>query len=261
MNSEIFTPDKISSAVQKNIISEKQTRKIALSVFPNILKDFAQRKGFHNTENMIEANFMHLISENLPLQFIGFWGVGKKSVPDNYDLELLNTYGNLQKQVQAVYSPGAEITLLLADIHGMSNGFNRSDDYHPQIANLAHEQNIQTVNLSSLYESWGLDLLDPQNGINTSLDVYHSVWQNPKYFRQQQQMIVSAQKHGRQDLDPETVAFYYANMRHQEKEPLSQTFPDAILMVNGSKSMGKVTLPLNMPHMYLKIGPVWFYEE
>jgi len=237
---------------------EKAARKLAIGVYPAVLKPFAQ--GFHNSDNVFEARFSRLILEEKPLQFVGFWGVGGKQIPDQQDARLLSELAAISQAVELKYPKGAEISLIVADSHGQFNGYGNFDDYLSGVWHMAEERGIQPIALSQLYEQSGLSLPNPQDDIDPSLESYQQIWSVARYSRQIEQLIESAQRHSKAGVDPEIAAFHYVQMRHQEKAMLSQAFPNSAILVNGSKSLGKLTLPLDMPHMYLKVPPVWFHQ-
>lgn len=237
---------------------EKLAGKLASSIYPAALKPFAQ--GFHNSGNVFEDKFSRLILEKKPLQFVSFWGVGGKQVPDKEDVRLLAELASIGQAVYSRYSRGAEIALIVADSHGQFNGYEGFEEYLSGVWHMAEERGISPIALSELYESSDLSLPNPQSDIDTSLESYQQIWNTPRYSRQIEQLIESASKHSRVDISPEVAAFHYVQMRHQEKKMLSQVFPDAAILVNGSKSLGKLTLPLDMPHIYLKVRPAWFHQ-
>jgi len=237
---------------------EKLAGKLASSIYPASLKPFAQ--GFHNSNNVFEKRFSKLILEEKPLQFVSFWGVGGKQIPDKEDVRLLAELASIGQAVYSRYPRGAEIALIVADSHGQFNGYDGFEKYLSGVWHMAEERGINPIALSELYESSDLSLPNPQEDIDPSLESYQQIWNVPRYSRQIEQLIESASRHSRAGVEPEVAAFHYVQMRHQEKKMLSQFFPDAAILVNGSKSLGKLTLPLDMPHMYLKVPPAWFHQ-
>lgn len=96
---------------------------------------------------------------------------------------------------------------------------------------------------------------------NIPVDKKSKEWEQFEKSRRFGQLVESAARHNQVGIVPEDAAFYYWMMRRQEREPLSKSFPNGILLVNGSEDLGRETLPLNMPHMYMKVGPVWFQHD
>ncbi len=237
---------------------DRVARKLASSIYPTSLKPFAQ--GFHNSNNVFEERFSRLILEEKPLQFVSFWGVGGKQAPDQEDVKLLDELSSIDSAIWSKYPKGAEVALIVADSHGQFNGYEGFEEYLSGVWHMAEERGIHPIALSHLYQQSGLTLPNPQDDISSSLESYQQIWSVSRYSRQIEQLIESAGKHSRAGVKPEVAAFHYVQMRHQEKKMLSQFFPDAAILVNGSKSLGKLTLPLDMPHMYLKVPPAWFHQ-
>jgi hypothetical protein len=240
---------------------ERLAWKLASSIYPGELQGFAQsgKGGFHNSGNLFEQKFTQLILDENPLQFVGFWGEGRKASPDSKDTDLIGLYMEMQEQIRSVYENGVEIHLIMADLHGQFNGY-QDNGYSQEIWQMAEDAGLSPVALSELYYQFGLVLPNPTDDIIESSLAHQQIWNIPKYHRQVNQWIESAGRHNHNGLDPENAAFNYLVMRLNEKDMLRKSFPDAVVLVNGSKSLSKLILPEDMPHMYLNLGPAWFEQ-
>ena len=228
---------------------EAQARIKAVSAI-HILKAFS--RGIFNQNNMMEIKFAENFLEKKPIQIVGFWGAGDKKSPDKADYLLLDEYRIIRDVIASVTQSSVEIILLMADIHGKFNGYNGFEGYHSSIDIEAKRRGFNPLPLGRLYEEWGIRLPDSGTPINEGL------WKKFSDLRQSDQLIESAKKHNRQDVPVERAAFDYWLMRNNEAQPLYNSFPRAVLFVNGSRDMAMVTLPKNMPHIYSRFGPVWF---
>ncbi len=234
---------------------EAQARKLAGSIYPGALKPFA--RSFYNRDNLWERKLQESILNGQPIQMLGFWGIGGKQYLDEYDKRLLEEYEAIRRAIENNYSHGANMMLILANSHGKFNGYQDFDEYLGAIAADANQKGIASVSLDDLYRDWNISLPDP----SIPVDKKHKEWREFEKSRRFGQLVESATKHNQVGIAPEDAAFYYWMMRRREREPLAQSFSNAILLVNGSEDLGREILPLNMPHMYMKVGPVWFRHD
>lgn len=230
---------------------ESQAGKLAISIYPGVLKPFA--RSFFNRDNIWEKRLKASILQGQPIQMVGFWGVGGKQYFDKNDAHLLEEYESIRKVISQQYPPSVDIMLILANTHGRFNGYKDFDGYLEAVAIEANRYGIATISLDDLYREWNLNLPTSQ-----PIDRKSFEWEEFNKSRRFEQLIESALKHSQAGIAPEDAAFYYWMMRRHEREPLVRSFSNAILLVNGSEDLGRETLPLDMPHMYMKIGPVWF---
>ena len=253
---------------QRAASPESQARKLASVIYPGVLKPYA--RSFFNKENLWERSLQTSIFNGQPIQMVGFWGVGGKQQPDQHDEKLLSEYEAIREGIGKHYPKGADMMLILADAHGRFNGYQNFDGYLGAIATSANQKGIASVSLNDLYKEWEIPLPDSHQVINRQSQEWLKFNQGLKmeqdnHFRRGSQrltqLVESATKHSQVNIAPEDAAFQYWMMRRQEREPLAHSFPNAILLVNGSEDLGRETLPLNMPHMYMKVGPVWFAHD
>lgn len=234
---------------------EAQAGKLARSIYPGVLKPFA--RSFFNRDNLWERRLQENILNGRPIQMVGFWGIGGKGELDRYDERLLAEYEAIREAIEERYPQGAEMMLILANSHGRFNGYQGFEGYLGAIAAEAIKRRIASVSLDDLYREWGISLPD----VRIPIDKKSKEWQEFEKSRRFNQFVESAARHSRVEVASEYAAFLYWMMRRQEREPLAQSFSNAILLVNGSGDLGRETLPPNMPHMYMNIGPVWFQHD
>ncbi len=241
--------------VQRAASPESQARKLACTIYPDVLKSYA--RSFFNRDNLWERRLQASILNNQPIQMIGFWGIGGKQQPDRHDESLLAEYETIREAIGRQYPQAADMMLILANAHGRFNGYQDFDGYLEAVASDANRRGIPSVSLDDLYKNWKISLPDPSIPVNKK----SKEWDEFSKSRRFNQLVESAAKHSQVGIAPEDAAFNYWMMRRQEREPLVQSFSNAILLVNGSEDLGRETLPLNMPHMYMKVGPVWFQHD
>lgn len=239
---------------QRAINPEAQARKLAGYIYPGVLRPFA--RSFYNPDSLLERRLQTSILRKESMQMIGFWGVGGKQQPDRNDERLLEEYEAIRNAIAQHYPQSADMMLILANSHGRFNGYQDFDGYLEAIADNARQRGISSMSLDDLYSEWGIFLPD----MSIPIDKKSEEWRDFKNSRRLNQLVESAAKHSQVGIDPEVAAFHYWMMRRQEREPLAQSFSNAILLVNGSEDLGRETLPLDMPHMYMKVGPVWFHH-
>ena len=240
---------------QRSVSPEAQARKLARSIYPGALKPFA--RSFYNRDNLWERRLQASILNGQPIQMVGFWGIGGKQQPDQYDESLLAEYEAIREAIGRQYPQAVDLMLILANSHGRFNGYQNFDRYLGAIAADANKRGIASVSLDDLYKEWEISL--PNKKI--PIDKKSNDWQKFERSRRFMQFVESAAKHSQVGIAPNDAAFHYWMMRRQEREPLAQSFSSAILLVNGSEDLGREILPLNMPHMYIKVGPVWFQHD
>lgn len=262
--------NEISIQIQRATSPEAQARRLAGDIYPGVLKPFA--RSFYNRDNLWEKRLQKSIMNGHPIQMIGFWGIGGKQQLDRHDGFLLAEYEAVREAIGKKYPLAADMILILADSHGRFNGYRDFDGYLEAVATDAHKRGIPSLFLDDLYGQWNIQLPDstlpPDKESPEWIEFSNGLQQEEQarmvHKRGSQrftQLLESASKHSQVGIAPEDAAFRYWMMRRQEREPLSQSFSNGILLVNGSEDLGRETLPINMPHMYSRIGPVWFQHD
>lgn len=245
----------MSVRAQRAASPESQARRLASAIYPGVLKSYA--RSFFNRDNLWERSLQVSILKEQPIQIVGFWGIGGKQQPDQYDEKLLTEYEAIREAIGEKYPRAADMMLILANSHGRLNGYQGFDGYLEAVAHEANKKGIASVSLDDLYREWNIFLPDPR----IPVDKNSNEWLEFEKSQRFGQLVESAAKHSQVEIAPEDAAFHYWMMRRQEREPLSRSFPNGILLVNGSEDLGREVLPLNMPHMYSRVGPVWFQHD
>lgn len=207
-----------------------------------------------NPEGRGEKILAGLILEGQPISFVGFWGVGPKAYPDAADKKYVSQLREKVDYVAKEHVPGAAFTLILADLHGVFNGFIPPDGrsaYLDGVEKMLQDENIATVRLSELYSRYGLELPQSRNPINPIGEANHA------YRRYKDKYDRSARRHHRGE-EAANGGYWYVAMRLQEREMLEGEFPDSYLLVNGNKMTAAPLMPKRLPVIYLPEGPVWF---
>lgn len=234
---------------------ENEARRKAAALLPHL-----QALGvgkMSNPDGIGEKILARRILENRPISFVGFWGVGEKVAPDAIDEEYVRSIKEKRNNLGAAYSKGTDFTFILADLHGVFNGFLSPDGNSPyldRVQVMLREAGFSSIRLSDLYEKHGLDLPDSKNPINPINEAYHV------YRRQAEQYVNSARKHHNGAGD-EAGGYWYVAMRLQERTMLKEAFPDSFILVNGYKMTAAPLMPKTMPVIYLPEGPVWFRKN
>lgn len=240
---------------------EKRANKEAYSLLPHIVSLGAEN---NNPNNIMQIVLADHIKQSSPIPLVGFWGVGEKASADLFDKSYINSLAEMEQKAQGHYSAGAKITIILADLHGRFNGYPEEDmnGYLFEVSENLRDAEINSVYLSNLYDQAGLVLPDSTKPIewnNVSRGTQN--WTDWVYLKHKDQIVNSAKAHHKGELDPNSAAYYYISMRLNEREMLSDSFPNSILLVNGTKHTSQPLLPYDMPILYLREGPPWFRKE
>lgn len=213
----------------------------------------------------------------LPLQLVGFWGIGKKDAPDKIDKDFITELGELQNELESIYSGGAQITVILADMHGIFNGEvledgirandirkrrkaigNAHAPYLAKVEQVLHEREIHTVWLSDLYAQYGLEIPNIQEAIDTNSEAWTILQEEDQGRRDS---YLHSARHNNRGVSAIQAAYHYIRERLQEKRMLHDLFPNHIFFVNGGRNLAIRIVPEgDMPILYLRRGPVWFLQ-
>jgi len=226
----------------------------ALAFFP-LVRDIGTEMG--NKDQAFEKVLAHHFLNQSQIPFVGFWGEGGKDGIDKEDQKYLEELLRIRKVIARYYEHGASINIILADKHGVFNGFYKdpkSSPYLIKIRAMLEENNIPSLSLNDLYQKHGLELpniSDPVNPLTPAFNVYEK--HKDVYKRHA--------GHHQIDKDSHKVAYHYVRMRLNERQMLGQEFPNSFLLVNGTKMASQGLLPTSMPIIYLNVGPVWFINS
>src|SRR3989338_2607927 len=196
--------DTIQSA--QNETCKKEARRIQLQLYPHILSEFGV---FHTANNRLLELIYEAILNDRPLEFVGFWGVGGKNRLDQNDLTLIQYYEMMDLKIKESHPKGMNITILLADVHGLFNGY----EPHPYIHLVQEElsdRDIQSFSLQQLYAEWELNLPDINEPINYSSSICDNFF-SPRAKCKHAGSIIkeNAKKYNKRVLDSELAAYHY----------------------------------------------------
>jgi len=242
---------------------KRQAWKTALTMYPLIRNLGIEISNPHSIAQKILADH---ITQQTPIPFVGFWGVGDKPSADAIDNKYLAELNSIRQSVQG-HEPGTSITIIMADLHGQFNGFiekaedNNSSSYLAQIAKMLAEQNFQVVWLRNLYRKYSLQLPNINDPIKFFDNYFSRSEVDAIYSKHKQRYVRSTNIHHQHDIDPKQAAYYYVAMRLNEREMLQREYSHSFLLINGTKMASEPLLPKSMPILYLNTGPVWFKKE
>lgn len=218
----------------------------------------------------------HIESDH-PIPFVGFWGIGKKQDLDENDRRFLEMLSGLQAQITQHHQPGARITVILADMHGVFNGevlretkapavaryrrlfHNAHAPYLAKVASALKEKGMQAVWLSDLYMNHGLEIPNIYDPIDESSEAYEILTEEDQG---RHESYLESARHNRRGVPRLQAAYHYIRERLQEKPMLPRAFPGHIFFVNGGRNLALRVVPEGlMSILYLREGPVWFQDK
>lgn len=230
--------------------------------------------------------FMRTIREHIqkgnPIPIVGLWGIGEKQELDGNDDRFLDSLEELQKDIEEVYQPGAQITVILADMHGVFNGEvlyrqgkeriragvvaryrrlfqNAHAPYLAKVAQALENKGIQTRWLSDLYKDHRLEIPNIHHPIDVHSEAHRILMEREQG---RHESYIQSARHNRRGVEPIRAAYHYLRGRLQEKQMLVDAFPGHIFFVNGGRNLALRIVPEEeMPILYLREGPVWFQYE
>ncbi len=215
--------------------------------------------AINNSEEVLVNAVVELIMARQPVPIIGFRGFGGKVAPDDYDSAYIDRLNLLRDAVSAHHEPGVTMRIILADIHGVFNGFLSTNEngqvhlpaYLVEIQESLHAQGVATKPLSEFYTAYRLTL--PQSLTDVSQQAAYV------FAKNREQFIESSGKHNKRGLDPEIAARLYVQMRWQEIPMLKAEARGGLTICKGSKSLGNEFHP--MPTVFLNGQTPWFTND
>lgn len=241
---------------QRQDDGSRTARKEALALAPHI-RALGENVG-DKSNRLVDVLAAHIANQS-PISLVGFWGEGGKEAPDQYDFRLMEYLQSLAEGISTHYHPGAHLTEILADLHGVFNGFRLAEDpispYLQAIARQLETRGATCVWLSDLYQRHYLHLPD----ISYPVKIHSEA--DRVFEKHRRQYLHSAGLHHRTGVGPKEAGYHYVAMRLSERAMLTREFPNSILLINGNKLSSEPLLPHEMPILYLTIGPVWFKKE
>lgn len=226
------------------------------------------KKSGYDLEQIIHERMDIHRREQTAIPIVGFWGIGEKVAPDAIDLALMQDYVDVQNAIGQIHEPGAQVTILLADEHGIFNGYGRrgnvlerhqrifpeaTPSYLLQVKAILEANGIQTRWLSEVYREHSLALPNIDDPIDPATLAYQILMDEklgPKYLE--------AARHNRRSNDPIRAAYHYIRERQQEWV----IFPEhSMVFVNGGRNLAHKVMPEHaLPILYSTKGPAWFQQ-
>ena len=215
-------------------------------------------KGGINDRNLFERAILKNHSKGLPIQIAGFIGQGGKNHLGKSDIALLGKYTQVQNGLSQNYPFGVEVSLIGADIHGLSNSM-PDHGYLDLMQNEGTLKGFNWVLLSNLYQEKRLIL---PTWTEASKQLYHKQgvefdeWMRiPNQIRGD--LIKQAGRHNKSDVSIEDDesngilnAFYYFLMRKLEDQIFIPDWRDFLFIINGSRELAEHTFPQSIAQMY-----------
>jgi L-tyrosine isonitrile synthase len=178
------------------------------------------------------------VSRQTPLEFILYWGKGQRSGLAEPDTECLSYLFSMTKRIEAVYAPGAQLTLLFTDTHARLNrhSVSSTEQYFHEVGAAARDFGFSFRRLSDVVA------FAPR-----SLDEPKSICPPEETLAQ---LARCAAKWYLGDEIPEEAASTYFAMNMREKRAVERTFPRSIFTTfNGGQF--RILFPDNMPIFYM----------
>jgi ABC-type nitrate/sulfonate/bicarbonate transport system substrate-binding protein len=178
------------------------------------------------------------------LKLFGFWGAGGKSNIDSSDVKTIEHISQYKNNLDSTYSLGSDFKFILADMHGINNGYNvdNVNSYLKEVKELLDQKGIKTIYLSELWDKWDFSFEKVKDAVDSKPKDW---WKSISIARQLEHksnnnftgddVILGAQK-------------YYV-LRELEKPLLEKEFDDYIFFVYGD-SVSQQILPTK-PTLYL----------
>ncbi|GEM_PF-2746564 len=268
-----------SVVVETRTSSHAQAERVVRETTAALVREFRKAAigGLESPDdeegNPLQRRIYTAVSSDQPVQAFMFWGAGDKALMGNHEEKLISATTGLLEAIAGVYSNGAVMGVILADVHVVNNGYGEflgdhglelSDSaraYHDQVRERFVRLNdgnqasgvpieFRVAALSNLYKQNGLTL---RNGGPTSED-------REAAARHAALLIANAGLYSRANVAPEESALSYVAMRRREQAILA-AIPNAVLVAPSvSIGAGDIILPKGMPGVFLGGRAPWFQE-
>ncbi len=179
------------------------------------------------------------IAAQEPIRFVLYWGKGPRCAVAAPEIQCLDFLSAMRSRVQAVYAPGAALTLILTDTHAELNGHSEQDihRYFAEVTAAAGQRGIETCWLGSLVKTAGqLATVAPLEETVSSEMLSLLLASAAKWY------------HGSGTVQDGALA--YLRMNLIEQRVVERAFPDSIFVTfNGSDLRG--LFPRQLPIFYM----------
>lgn len=180
------------------------------------------------------------IARGQPVRFVLYWGKGPRNVAGPKEAACLDFLAQMQSRIQALYAPGARMTIVFTDTHAQLNGHKAPDiaSYFKSVTEMLPPTGFDTCHLASIVRDAKpiLGDFDPEK---ESLDGELLAT-----------LIGSAQKwyRGGASAEEGAAAYYRANLL--ERRAMEICFPESIFVTfNGGELRG--LFPEKLPIFYM----------
>jgi L-tyrosine isonitrile synthase len=179
------------------------------------------------------------VAAHEPIRFVLYWGKGPRHGVSDPEVQCLDFLGAMTPRLQAVYSPGAALTLIFTDTHAELNGHSPQDiqRYFAEVRALAAKRGIETCWLGSLVRAAG--------PLATAAPLEETVSSETLSL-----LLASAQKwyHGAGTAMEGALAYLRINLI--EQRVVERAFPYSVFVTfNGSDLRG--LFPHQLPIFYM----------
>jgi L-tyrosine isonitrile synthase len=179
------------------------------------------------------------IAAQEPIRFVLYWGKGPRCDVGAPEIQCLDFLGAMRSRVQAVYAPGAALTLILTDTHAELNGYSKPDihRYFAAMKAAAGQRGIDTCWLGSLVKTAG--------HLATVVPLEEAVPSETLSL-----LLASAQKWYHGSGTAQDGALAYLRMNLIEQRVVERAFPRSIFVsFNGSDL--RSLFPRRLPIFYM----------
>lgn len=203
---------------------------------------YNREKPFREEE--LKERIADFVSQNIPIEVVGFWGVGPRASTNWADKETCEFLSDLDKAVTETYPPGIRFIFVFAEPHGMHNGIpeHTMNAYIGDMKQLFAEHGFQYRHLQPLWEEFGISFekieqlwKEKPEGWWATVPNHEDIEENARRRNHRLPALKAAQ--------------YYAIMRDLEKEMWESTYPTAIFHAFSDAAL-RAVLP-DMPTLYL----------
>ena len=224
------------------------------------LKSRQFSRGKPTRPDLLIKNLSNVIRCRATIRLLGLWGIARRPMVNSADFSACEQLNNLLQKVKSCYSPGVDVTLIVATGHGLHNGIDLAtiESYAQAAEALFDEFGFQHSRLDVVWERGRIDLKVVESA-------YHEMttgwWENVPHA---EVLEKQAAKHNSR-LPPREAAQQYVVMRKLENPILETTYNDSIFFTYSGKNDRFLLPKLPIIHLYsVKRGtshPPWFMDE
>lgn len=184
----------------------------------------------------LQAQITAAIHDGAPISFVLYWGKGPRNIAAGPDVACLEFLAGMLRRIEAVYAPGALMTLIFTDTHAALNGHASRDcmSYFSSIASNLEPRRFRSVMLSEIVRSAGATAHSEAPADPACID----------------RLVRSAERWFRGGGSPREGAERYLLANNVERRAVEIVFPGAIFTTfNGSEF--DFLFPSALPRFYM----------